>query len=78
MSGLWKCPELEAEYERIALGLAGAPRCGRAHARGRDVLTALLARNPLSTDGYALLLELYIGAAIARPSASGMSSTPGC
>jgi two-component SAPR family response regulator len=52
--------EAEAEYERIALGLAGYHATAGRAADAETVLVALLARNPLCADGYGALLDLYI------------------
>jgi two-component SAPR family response regulator len=53
-----RAPELEAEYERIALGLAAYHAVAGRAPEAENVLSALLARNPLSSDGYEALLEL--------------------
>jgi two-component SAPR family response regulator len=52
--------ELEAEYERIALGLAGCHAAAGRVPEAENTLTALLSRNPLSSEGYEALLNLYI------------------
>jgi two-component SAPR family response regulator len=50
--------ELDAEYERLALGLASYHAASGRAPEAENVLSALLARNPLSSDGYEALLEL--------------------
>lgn len=52
--------EAETEYERIALELSDCYIAENRLEEANSVLTALLARNPLSTDGYASLLRLFI------------------
>ncbi len=52
--------ETETEYERIALGLAGYHALAGRVPEAEGVLGAMLTRNPLSADGYAALLDLYI------------------
>ena len=47
-------------YERIALGLAGYYASDDLGREAEHVLSALLARNPLSEEGYAALLDLYM------------------
>ncbi len=53
--------ELDAEYERIALGLAGCHAAAGRVPEAEGVLNALLTRNPLCDEGYAALLDLYMG-----------------
>lgn len=52
--------EVEAEYERIALGVSGCQIADGKTAEAEATLCALLARNLVSTDGYAALLGLYM------------------
>ena len=52
--------EVEIEYERIALGLGSYYAAAGRISEAENVLCVLLARNPLSTDGYATLLNLYM------------------
>jgi two-component SAPR family response regulator len=52
--------EVEAEYERIALGVSGCRLAAGRITEAENALRALLARNPVSTDGYAALLSLYM------------------
>ena len=52
--------EVEAQYERIALGVAGCHAAAGRVPEAEGALNALLARNPLSTDGYTALLDLYM------------------
>jgi len=59
----WACEtshETETEYERIALALAGYHGLAGRVPEADSVLNALLARNPMSADGYAALLDLYM------------------
>ena len=53
--------EAEAEYERIALELAGCHTAAGRVPEAEKVLCALLARSPLSAEGYEALLDLYAG-----------------
>jgi two-component SAPR family response regulator len=53
--------EIEAEYERIALELAGYHAAGGRVPEAENVLSALLARNPLSAEGCEALLDLCMG-----------------
>jgi two-component SAPR family response regulator len=55
-----RSPELEAEYERLALGLAAYHTAAGRTPEAENVLSALLARNPLSSEGYEMLLDLCI------------------
>lgn len=52
--------EVEAEYERIALGLAACHRLAGRIPEAEGILNALLTQNPLSAEGYAALLDLYM------------------
>ncbi|MCE5189136.1 MAG: response regulator [Eubacteriales bacterium] len=52
--------EVETEYERIALELGDCYIAENRLEEAASVLTALLARNPLSTDGYASLLRIFM------------------
>jgi len=52
--------EAEVEYERIALELAGCHAAAGRVPEAENVLCALLARNPLSAEGYEALLDLYM------------------
>lgn len=52
--------DVENEYERIALGLSVYYISENRLSEAESVLCSLLARNPLSTDGYTALLNLYI------------------
>ncbi len=59
----WACEtsrEAEAEYERIALGLAACHGLAGRAPEAENVLNTLLTKNPLSTEGYAALLDLYM------------------
>ncbi len=51
---------VEAEYERIALGLAGMHLSAHQLREAENVLQTLLSRNPLSEDGHTTLLDLYM------------------
>ena len=52
--------ETETEYERIALGLAACHTLAGRAPEAENILNALLARNPLSTEGYEALLDIYM------------------
>jgi len=52
--------EAEAEYERVALGLAGCYAAAGRAAEAESVLFALLTKNPLSEEGHRALLDLYM------------------
>ncbi len=52
--------ELETEYERIALGLAGHHAAAGRYPEAENVLNALLARNTLCAEGYEALLDLCL------------------
>lgn len=52
--------EAEAEYERVALGLAACHIAADRVQNAESVLRTLLVRNPLSEDGYGALLDLYM------------------
>jgi len=52
--------ETETEYERIALGLAACHTLAGRAPEAENILNALLARNPLSTEGYEALLDVYM------------------
>jgi two-component SAPR family response regulator len=54
--------EVEAEYERIALGLAGCHAAAGRVPEAESILDAMLARNPISTEAYAALFDLYMSA----------------
>lgn len=51
---------IETEYERIALGLAGFHTAANRRFEAENIIDALLLRNPISEEGYAILLDLYI------------------
>lgn len=52
--------EAETEFERISLELGDCYLADNRLEEAEAVLSALLSRNPLSTDGYSSLLRLYI------------------
>jgi two-component SAPR family response regulator len=52
--------EVEMEYERIALALANFYLNLNACLKAEKLLLDLLARNPLSEDGFNILLDMYI------------------
>lgn len=52
--------EAEAAYERVALGLAACHSLAGRVPEAENILNALLARNPLSAEGYEALLDLYM------------------
>lgn len=51
---------VEAEYERIALGLAGIHSSAGRLREAENVLLELLLKNPLAEEGHTALLDLYI------------------
>jgi two-component system, LytTR family, response regulator len=51
---------VEAEYERLAIQLAGFHLAANRRPEAENILNALLLRNPISEEGYTLLLDLYM------------------
>jgi two-component SAPR family response regulator len=51
---------IDVEYERIALGLAGHYASAHLEREAENVINTLLARNPLSEEGFTTLLDLYM------------------
>lgn len=51
---------VEIEYERIALGLAAVYVGMAKHEQAEEVLLNLIARNPLSEEGFTCLLDIYM------------------
>ncbi|HCF49016.1 MAG TPA: hypothetical protein DER60_01955, partial [Syntrophomonas sp.] len=51
---------VELEYERIALGLARFYLGNSDYQPAETVLLELVARNPISEEGFTLLLDVYI------------------
>jgi two-component system, LytTR family, response regulator len=51
---------IEAEYERLAIQLAGFHLAANRLPEAENILNALLLRNPISEEGYTILLDLYM------------------
>lgn len=51
---------IEAEYERLAIQLAGFHLAANRRPEAENILNALLLRNPISEEGYTILLDLYM------------------